>query len=211
MEILLHIANILYLFSYSVKDIMALRVLTVVAASCLLPYFYFRSDPLYAAIAWNMLFNVINIYRIATLYAERKPVYFEEKDQDLYDRVFSSLTRQQFNKIRKISIWQEDEEDDDKEIFRAGDSISSFIVLAKGKVDIKKGEEIVEVRCSGEFIGEGCLLEDCPLKADVIAKPHTTYLSIPQDKLKKLLDDDPVLHASFQKVISQVLIKRLAI
>ncbi len=50
MEYTIHIANVLYMMSYLMRDILWLRIITVLAASCLVPYFYFRPDPLYAAI-----------------------------------------------------------------------------------------------------------------------------------------------------------------
>ena len=42
LELLIHAANVLYLFAFLVRDILWLRILTVVAALCLVPYFYFR-------------------------------------------------------------------------------------------------------------------------------------------------------------------------
>ena len=42
MDYLINIANVLYLFSYLVRDILWLRILTVIAASFLIPYFYLR-------------------------------------------------------------------------------------------------------------------------------------------------------------------------
>ena len=41
MSYLIHIANILYLISYLVKDIFLLRLVTIAGALCLLPYYYF--------------------------------------------------------------------------------------------------------------------------------------------------------------------------
>ena len=42
MDYLVHIANLLYLASYVMRDLIRLRVLTVVAASCLIPYLYLQ-------------------------------------------------------------------------------------------------------------------------------------------------------------------------
>ena len=44
-ELLIHAANVLYIFAFMVRDILWLRILTVVAAACLIPYFYFRPEP----------------------------------------------------------------------------------------------------------------------------------------------------------------------
>ena len=72
MEFFINIANILYLLSYYVRDILWLRVLTVVAALCLIPYFYFRAAPIMPVIYWNAFFIVLNVYWIIRLVAERK-------------------------------------------------------------------------------------------------------------------------------------------
>ena len=48
MDVLIHVANVLFLLSYSVRDILWLRLLTVVAIISLLPYY--ASNDLYPPI-----------------------------------------------------------------------------------------------------------------------------------------------------------------
>jgi len=74
MEFFIHFANVLYLFSYIMRDILWLRVLTVAAACFLIPYFYFRPDPLLPAIYWNLVFTSLNVFWICRLLLERRPV-----------------------------------------------------------------------------------------------------------------------------------------
>ena len=64
MEWLVNGANILYLASYFVRDILVLRTLTVVGAAALIPYFWLQPDPLMGPVYWNLLFIAINLYRI---------------------------------------------------------------------------------------------------------------------------------------------------
>jgi hypothetical protein len=71
MDYLIHIANLLYLVSYLMRDVIRLRVLTVVAASCLIPYFYLQPTPLTAAIGWNLFFIALNVGWIARLVREQ--------------------------------------------------------------------------------------------------------------------------------------------
>jgi hypothetical protein len=70
MDYLIHIANLLYLASYLMRDVVRLRVLTVVAASCLIPYFYMQPRPLTAAIGWNLFFIALNVGWIVRLIRE---------------------------------------------------------------------------------------------------------------------------------------------
>ena len=207
MDVLLHIANILYLFSYSVKDIMLLRVLTVVAATCLLPYFFFQPEPMIAAIAWNVLFTVMNVYRIVLLYLERRPVYFDEREQELYKAAFPSLSPHQFAKLLKIAAWKESKVKD--LIFDRGAVLDQFIALREGCVDIRSNGRVVEQRNPGDFIGETCLLTEAPIKASVVVNEDAHYAAWPRGELKALLDEDPNLHASLQRIISQTLIRKL--
>ena len=207
MDWLLHIANVLYLFSYSVKDIMLLRVLTVVAACCLLPYFFFQPEPMLAAIAWNVLFTFMNLYRIVLLYRERRPVYFDEKETELYQSAFPSLTDHQFAKLLKIASWKDSTAKDC--LFDTGAVINQFIALNSGLIDIRKNGSVLAQREKGDFVGETCLLTDEPIKAKVVVQEDAHYATWSREELKALLDDDPLLHASLQKDISHSLIRQM--
>ncbi len=59
---LIHIANVVYLASYAVKDIRVLRWLTILGIVILIPYYL--SWQLWAAATWNGVFLLINLYRL---------------------------------------------------------------------------------------------------------------------------------------------------
>jgi len=59
---LIHLANLVYLASYAVKDMRVLRWLTIIGASLLIPYF--SCCGLWEAVAWNILFLGINLWRL---------------------------------------------------------------------------------------------------------------------------------------------------
>ncbi len=46
MEVLIHSANVIYLVSYTMREILWLRVFTVIGATCLIFYFYLQPEPL---------------------------------------------------------------------------------------------------------------------------------------------------------------------
>lgn len=73
MDVLIYIANGLYLLSYGVRDILYLRLLTVTAASCLAVYFATRPQPLMEVVYWNVLFILLNTMQIGhILHARRR-------------------------------------------------------------------------------------------------------------------------------------------
>ena len=72
MEALVYAANILYLLSYMVRDILHLRLLTIVAACCLVTYFYNQAEPLMTVVCWNVFFVGLNALQLARIIRERR-------------------------------------------------------------------------------------------------------------------------------------------
>lgn len=72
MEYLINIANVLYLFAYFVQGVLWLRVLSIIATSCLIPYFYLQPQPLMVAVYWNAFFILLNVYWVFRLMFEQK-------------------------------------------------------------------------------------------------------------------------------------------
>src|SRR5262249_59731440 len=94
-------ANVLSLFAFMVRDILWLRILAVVAAACLITYFYFRPEPLMTAIYWNLVFTALNVYWICRLLLERLPVNSSADEQRLCELVFRAITPAEMVKWRK--------------------------------------------------------------------------------------------------------------
>jgi hypothetical protein len=65
MEVLIFVANGLYVASYFMTDILRLRFLTVAAACCLSTYFSTLPEPLWTVVCWNIFFVCLNLFQIA--------------------------------------------------------------------------------------------------------------------------------------------------
>ena len=61
METVIFAANLLYLASYFMRDLLRLRLLTVVAAGLVVVYFCLQAEPLWAVIGWNLFFIALNL------------------------------------------------------------------------------------------------------------------------------------------------------
>lgn len=72
METLVYIANVLYLASYFVQDMLRLRILTVFAAACLIGYFYLQPQPMMTVVYWNLFFVALNVFQIGRIVATRR-------------------------------------------------------------------------------------------------------------------------------------------
>jgi hypothetical protein len=49
-----------------------LRMLTLVAATCLMSYFYLLPEPLLLVVGWNLVFIALNVVQLIRLVAERR-------------------------------------------------------------------------------------------------------------------------------------------
>lgn len=61
---LIHLANLVYLASYSVKDVRVLRWLTVLGIVLLIPYYL--AWHLWEPALWNVVFLGINLFRLGS-------------------------------------------------------------------------------------------------------------------------------------------------
>ena len=59
------------------------------------------------AIFWNCIFILVNIYHIAIIVYEKRPVKMSPKEKELYETMFRGLSPVEFLKITKIANWKE--------------------------------------------------------------------------------------------------------
>ena len=71
METLIYAANILYVLSCLVRDILHLRLLTIVAACCLVAYFCNQAEPVMTVVGWNLFFVTLNVVQLTRILWER--------------------------------------------------------------------------------------------------------------------------------------------
>ncbi|MCZ6729714.1 MAG: cyclic nucleotide-binding domain-containing protein [SAR324 cluster bacterium] len=207
MEYFIHAANVLYLFSYLVRDILWLRILTVVAASTLIPFFYFRPEPLLAPIYWNLLFTALNIYWIVRLILERRPVHLTGNDLRLYQLVFRCLTPREMLKLLKLGTWEEARPEEC--FITQGDQLERLMVICSGRASVVTDGKTVDELGAGQFIGGISFITEHSAPADVIALEHTWYMSWPKTVLKDFLQQTPDLNSAMRMTLGYDLSQRL--
>ncbi len=204
---LLHMANVLYLFSYLLRDILWLRSLTVVAIFLLITHFY-RQDPTnYAPMVWNVVFASINLFRIKSLLLERRPIKLAEDEQHLYQMLFRSITPREFSKLLKIGTWKEAAANE--RIVEQGESLEELVVIYSGRAQVDVDGKKVATLADGSLVGEIAFLTGDAPSASVEAVEPVRYISWPVEGLKTFLKDNPDLRAAWQMVIGTDLALKL--
>jgi len=204
----LHLGNILYLLAYSVRDILWLRILTVVATLCLMPYYFCcTARPLLEPIGWCSLFTLVNLVQIARLIMERRPVFLGEEESRVYQMVFSTVSPREFMKLLSIAQWKK--ATDGQELLRQHEPVTHLSLLTAGRGDVEvDGRHIADVG-PGQFVGEMGFLTQQNASASVTARLPVEYLCWPIDQLRGLVEDTPQLHVKVQGILGTDLVKKL--
>jgi hypothetical protein len=207
MVVFIHLANAIYLCSYLVRDILWLRMLTVVAGLVLLGYYVWMPAPVWAAVVWNVLFSAINLWHIRLLLLERRPVTLRPDEQLLYQLAFRGLTEREFAKLLSVGQWREVAAGE--RLVHRGEALHQLIVLASGRARVEaNGKTLAELR-PGCLVGEMSYFTGQLPSADVFAMEPTRTVWWRDEALEKLLETNAELRAAVQRVIGEDLIAKL--
>jgi hypothetical protein len=193
------IANVTYLASYSVRDILWLRILTVVAALLLIPYYAMQATPLRAAIEWSVVFIAINCYWIARLLIERRPVHFTPDEARLRELSFPSLTPREALDLYAMGAWDD---------IVSGTSIvvhdrakGRFSVILRGNADVLYRGEKVSQLGEGQFVGRIDLQADATGELDVLTRTPARLMCWPRDQLRAFIARRPDVALALERSV----------
>ena len=200
-----HLAFGLIAFSFLVKDILWLRLVSILASSFSVFYnWVIPAEPMWLAINWNFVFISLNLYHIAILIYEKRPIKMAPKDKELYETLFKDLSPVEYLKITKIANWKK---------FKAGDTlirqdhlVTDLILIYNGTVDVIVEDNKVAQLKDGQFVGEMSFLTEKSATADCIVKHDTECILWKQPEFKELLKRNPSLYYTIQGLLSNQLI-----
>ena len=197
-----HLAFGLIAFSFLVKDILYLRILSILASLFSVLYnFYIPVEPMWLAINWNIIFVLVNIYHIAVIIYEKRPVKMSSKEKELYETMFRGLSPVEFLKITKVAEWKEYKSP--LPIITQGKPVKDLILIYNGLVDVIVNDKKVAELKDGQFVGEMSFLTEKPATATCKVAHTTECLVWPQKDFKDLLKRNPSLYFTIQSLLSE--------
>jgi hypothetical protein len=192
-------ANVIYLASYAVRDILWLRLLTVLAASLLIPYYAMQSAPLRVAIEWNVVFIAINCYWIVRLIVERRPVHFTADEAQLRQLSFPSLTPRESRDLFAMGVW-DDLAPHDSIVIHDREKVR-FSVILRGATDvIYRGKKISELG-AGQFVGTIDLRADTLADPGALTQTATRVMCWPRSPLQTFLAQRPDVALALERSV----------
>ncbi len=203
-----HVANVLFLVMYLVRDILWLRVVAVLAGLALYPYYLWGTGtPLWEPIAWNTVFNLINLVQLKRLVMERRPVRLNQRERDLYEAVFTRLSPREF--LRLYGAARQDSAAAGACLVAQDSELDRLLLIRDGEVAVRVGEREVARLDPGRFVGEMSFLTRDRTSASVWAATATEYLSWTRAELERLFDRHPSIRTSVQVILGADLANKL--
>ncbi|MGI9407760.1 MAG: hypothetical protein ACR2O4_15405 [Hyphomicrobiaceae bacterium] len=197
--VLIHMASLLYVIAFLVRDQLWLRLLVLVATLLYIGYYYFvPEEPLWDAIAWSVVLGLANLYITLQIVLERTTYSLSEEEKKLYD-AFDTMTPGEFRKMLKIGTWHD------------GDGVTRLTTenaTNENLYFVLHGESVVEK--SGRsfpipervFVGEVAYFLKCHASATVTVPRGGRYISWPRQALETLERKNPGIRVALQSLMN---------
>jgi CRP-like cAMP-binding protein len=204
---LVNLSNIVFLVAFSTRDVLRLRVLSLVSECIILPYYYFQKETLWPPIFWGIAFTTVNVARIITLALERRPVVLGDREERLHRLAFGTVDKREFLKLIALARWTECSPGE--VIVAKGRQIPDAIVLISGEIEaVLDGETTIAFR-PGQLIGDVGAYSGLASPADVVARSHGTFAVWDLQRLREFTESRPDLRAKLLQIVSVDLATKL--
>jgi hypothetical protein len=204
---LVHFSNILMLVSYSVRDILWLRWFAVAAALTAIPYYLVQGTVLWPPVLWALVFTVINLYQIARIYLERRPVILSDDEQTLYDLGFRSLRPREFISLLLVGQWKS--ADGGERVVTEGQPLSSLCIAITGRAEVRKQGHLIGLLRPGQIIGAALAMTGDPATVDVSFTEPARYMQWSLPSLRRFVETRPDLRVTLQALVNRDLAGKL--
>lgn len=203
-----HLASVLTMVAYLLKDILWLRLLTILSCFAGMAFNYFvPATPLWTVIYWNILFAIINIVQIAIIIKERAGVHFSEEEKELHETLFKNFAPFEFMKLMRVGQWRDAQPGEVLAVDQK--PLDAVMLIYNGLAGVEKdGKEVAKLK-DGNFIGEVSFITEGVATATVRALIRTRYIAWPKAAVKALLNRNPSMRFAMQAMLSTDLSKKL--
>jgi hypothetical protein len=190
---LIDIANLLILAAFAVRDVLLLRSLFLAGSILAVVYYYFQSPPLWAEIAWTVLYCGIHGYWIVRIVLERRPVTLTPDEDTLYRLAFKSLRKTKFARLAGLGRWRNAEKG--QVLYTEGERVKEILALISGTVAGRLKDQTFGNLGPGMLVGTAGTLLNNIQQCDFVVETPCRYIAWPLAEMLHLLDKDPELRA----------------
>jgi hypothetical protein len=162
----IHVANVLLLVAYSVRDILWLRLFAVGASLISIPYFLLQPTKLWAPLSWSVVFAAINLFQSWRLFIERRPVKLTPDEEDIRRLVFRDLPPRKV--LQVLSIGSRTTLEVGQRLIEQGKVSETVSLIVRGKVRVTRDGRVLGDLIAGDFVGSALILSGILAEVDAV-------------------------------------------
>jgi CRP-like cAMP-binding protein len=196
----IHVANVLLLVAYSVRDILWLRVFAVASSVIALPYFVLQPTPQWAPIAWSVVFAGINSFQSWRLYLERRPVKLTPDEEEVRRLAFAQLAPRKVLQLVSLGSWTTAAPGE--RLIEHGAPAEAIALVVGGKVRVSKDGRVLGELGPGDIVGSALVLSGAPADVDAVTVEPVRALRWNLATLRSYLEADPETRIVFQRSLT---------
>jgi hypothetical protein len=197
----LHVANIILVVGYSVRDILWLRLLAAASCFIALPFYFLQPSTLWVPILWTTVFAGINLFQSWRLYVERRPVQLTPEEEQVRRLAFPDLPPRKLLQTLHLGVWTT--EPPGKHLIESGKISESVALLVQGKVRVAKGERILGDLAAGDLVGSALLMTGVPADVDAVVTEPARVLCWRVATLETYLNANPEVRVAMLSHLSR--------
>lgn len=202
-----HIGFLLMAVSLFLTNIFWLRVFLILSFLFQIVYFSLSDTPLYTGIAYNVVFILINLYRLVSLQKARRLVD-AATGGPLLRAELTGLDDEHIATL--IEFGEAFELPKGAPLTVEGEAVDAVYLIQAGRAVVEAGGAKVGSLGPGEFVGEVSFLTGIAATATVRAETDLSVIALDSARLKAAGEADPVLSAAIHAVIGRELARKLA-
>jgi len=203
----IHVANILLLVAYSVRDILWLRLFAVGAAVMSIPYFLLQPETLWAPFGWTVVFAAINLFQSWRLFMERRPVKLTAEEEEVRQLLFKDLPPRKVLQVLSIGSWATAERGE--RMIKSGTVPDAVALIVSGKVRVTNDERVIGVLEAGQLVGSALILSGVQADVEAVAESPVRAMRWQVGTLERYLNANPDTRAAMQRHLAHDLARKV--
>jgi len=196
---LVNLSNLAFLLAFSVRDVLYLRLLSVLAYLVILPYYYLQTETLWTPIVWGLAFISVNLVRIILLMLERRAVVLSDEEEKLYQLVFSSMGKRDYLKLLSLAEWVDCEAGE--QVAEKGKALSSVMIMFSGQLEAVLNDKDRIQFHPGELIGTLEVYGGLPNPVDIFVREPSRVVQWSASRVREFTASRPELRSKLQSII----------
>ena len=203
-----HLANLIYCVGFIIKNILWLRLVMIVAAIVEIIYLYnFPDGPVWVYIYWCILWIAVNFVQLTILLREKITLKFSPEEYRLYQLTFSSIPEILYKKLISVAKWGDT--DPESILVDEGVEFDKLLLIYSGIAEVESQNELVAYLRDGNFVGEMSFISGNLTSARVRALSEIKYVYWDKSTLTKILNKSKELDDGLRTVFNIDLVKKL--